>query len=156
MPDAAAIARRFGAEHTEIMLDRDDVFRRLPHAIWSADDLLQDYASLPTSFLAERAAQELKVVLTGEGGDEVFAGYGRYRRTPLQRWLKILVAPGSGGFRTRGQWRDRWVRQSFGPELTGRVRRAPRAVHRRLAGDTPRMEPRHALPVRRPDHVAVR
>ena len=127
IPDAAAIARRFGAEHTEIKLERDDVFRRLPHAIWSADDLLQDYACLPTSFLAERAGQELKVVLTGEGGDEVFAGYGRYRRTPLQRWLKSLVAPGSGGYRTRGQWRDRWVRQSFGPELraASAARRAP-------------------------------
>ncbi len=127
MPDAAAIARRFGALHTEIMLDRDDVFRRLPHTIWAADDLLQDYASLPTSFLAERAARELKVVLTGEGGDEAFAGYGRYRRTPLQRLLKNLVMPGSGGFRTRGQWRDRWVRQSFGAELqaASAARRAP-------------------------------
>jgi asparagine synthase (glutamine-hydrolysing) len=127
IPDAAAIARRFGAEHTEIKLERHDVFRRLPHSIWSADDLLQDYASLPTSFLAERAGRELKVVLTGEGGDEVFAGYGRYRRTPLQRWLKSVVAPGSGGFRTRGQWRDRWVRQAFGPELraASAARRAP-------------------------------
>ena len=127
LADAAAIARRFGARHTEIMLDRDDVFRRLPHTVWAADDLLQDYAALPTSFLAEHAAQELKVVLTGEGGDEAFAGYGRYRRTPLQRLLKNLVTPGSGGYRTRGQWRERWVRQSFGAELraASAARRAP-------------------------------
>ncbi len=117
LSDATAIARRFGAEHTEILLDRDAVFRRLPHTIWATDDLLDDYASLTTSFLAEYAARELKVVLTGEGGDEVFAGYGRYRRTPLQRWLKNLVAPGSGGFRTRGHWRDGWARQVFGAEL---------------------------------------
>jgi asparagine synthase (glutamine-hydrolysing) len=117
LPEAAVIAQRFGAKHTSIMLDRDAVFRRLPHTIWATDDLLQDYASLPTSFLAEHAASEVKVVLTGEGGDEVFAGYGRYRRTPLQRWLTTLLAPGSGGFRTRGQWRRRWVRQVFGAEL---------------------------------------
>jgi asparagine synthase (glutamine-hydrolysing) len=117
LPEAASIARRFGAEHTEIVLDRDAVLRRLPHTIWATDDLLHDYACLPTSFLAEHAARGLKVILTGEGGDEVFAGYGRYRRTPLQRWLKNLVAPGSGGFRTRGQWGRRWMQRAFGAEL---------------------------------------
>ena len=124
---AAALALRFGAKHNEVVLDREAVFRRLPYTVWSTDDLLHDYASLPTSFLAERAAGELKVVLTGEGGDEVFAGYGRYRRHPVQRFLQNLVAPGSGGFRTRGYWRDRWVRQTFGPELraAARSRRAP-------------------------------
>ena len=127
LPDAATIARRFGADHVEIRLDRDEVFRRLPHTVWSTDDLLHDYACLPTSFLAERAAQTLKVVLTGEGGDEVFAGYGRYRRTLPQRWLKNVVAPGSGGYRTRGQWRSPWVRHVLGPELRAAdaVRRAP-------------------------------
>ena len=127
LPEAAAIARRFGAEHTEIVLDRDAVFRRLPHTIWATDDLLQDYACLPTSFLAEYAGRELKVILTGEGGDEVFAGYGRYRRTALQRWLQNLVAPGSGGFRTRGQWGRRWTERAFGTELkaAAHARREP-------------------------------
>ena len=124
---ASAIAHHFDAKHTEVVLDRHAVFRRLPYTIWSTDDLLDDYASLPTSFLAEQAGGELKVVLTGEGGDEVFAGYGRYRRNLFQRWAKSLIAPGSGGFRTRGYWRDRWVRQVFGPELRAAsgARRAP-------------------------------
>jgi asparagine synthase (glutamine-hydrolysing) len=127
LADAATIARRFEADHVEIRLDRDEVFRRLPHTVWSTDDLLHDYACLPTSFLAERAARALKVVLTGEGGDEVFAGYGRYRRTLPQRWLKNMVAPGSGGYRTRGEWRSDWVRDVLGPELRAAdaARRAP-------------------------------
>ena len=127
LSQAAEIARQFGAKHTEIVLDRGAVFRRLPYTIWSTDDLLHDYASLPTSFLAEHAGAELKVVLTGEGGDEVFAGYGRYRRNLLQRWAKSLFAPGSGGFRTRSYWRQRWMRQVFGPELrvASGARRAP-------------------------------
>ncbi|HKX02594.1 MAG TPA: asparagine synthase (glutamine-hydrolyzing) [Methylomirabilota bacterium] len=127
LADAAAIARRFEADHVEIRLDRDEVFRRLPHTVWSTDDLLHDYACLPTSFLAERAARALKVVLTGEGGDEVFAGYGRYRRTLPQRWLKNMVTPGSGGYRTRGEWRSGWVRDVLGPELRAAdaARRAP-------------------------------
>jgi asparagine synthase (glutamine-hydrolysing) len=115
--DAAAIAARFGADHTEIVLDADAMFRRLPHSVWSTDDLLGDYACLPTSFLAEQAARSLKVVLTGEGGDEAFAGYSRYRRVPIQRWLENLRAPGSGGFRTRGRWHAAWTRRLFGPEL---------------------------------------
>jgi asparagine synthase (glutamine-hydrolysing) len=127
LPDAQDMARRFGAEHTEIVLDRDAAFRRLPHTIWATDDLLHDYACLPTSFLAERAARGLKVILTGEGGDEVFAGYGRYRRTRPQRWLKNLVAPGSGGFRTRGHWTSGWTRRVLGAELRAEAaaQRAP-------------------------------
>src|SRR4030095_10247780 len=113
----AAIARRFGANHTEIRLDRDAMVRRLPHTVWFTGDPLPRHACLPTSCLAEEAAHTLKVVLTGEGGDEVFAGYGRYRRTLPQRWLKNLVAPGSGGFATRGEWPSGWTRRVFGAEL---------------------------------------
>jgi len=124
--DAATIAARFGADHTEIVLEADAMFRRLPHSVWSTDDLLGDYACLPTSFLAEQAARSLKVVLTGEGGDEAFAGYSRYRRIPIQRWLESLRAPGSGGFRTRGRWHAGWSRRLFGPELKAASRwRAP-------------------------------
>lgn len=41
--------------------------------------------ALPTSILSETTAKDLKVVFTGEGGDEVFAGYGRYRKSPIER-----------------------------------------------------------------------
>lgn len=127
LPHAAAIARRFGAEHTEIVLDREVMFGRLPHTIWATDDLLHDYACLPTSFLAERAAQDVKVVLTGEGGDEVFGGYGRYRRSVVQRWLRNALAPGSGGYRTRSYWSRGWTDKVFGAELKAAsgARRAP-------------------------------
>jgi asparagine synthase (glutamine-hydrolysing) len=131
MPDeleaATAIAAAFGAEHTPVLVERDAAFRRLPHVVWATDDLLRDYACLPTSFLSQAAAAELKVVLTGEGGDEVFAGYGRYRPAPFERLAKALIAPGSGGFRTRGHWRRRWTRQVFGPDLLalGRAARRP-------------------------------
>jgi asparagine synthase (glutamine-hydrolysing) len=127
LPDARTIAQHFGAEHTEIVVDGDAALRRLPHTVWATDDLLHDYACLPTSFLAQGAARGLKVVLTGEGGDEVFAGYGRYRRTRLQRWLKNLIAPGSGGFRTRGHWTGGWTRRVLGAELrdAAAAQRAP-------------------------------
>jgi asparagine synthase (glutamine-hydrolysing) len=43
------------------------------------DDPVADYAIIPSWFLARRARQDVKVILSGEGGDEMFAGYGRYR-----------------------------------------------------------------------------
>jgi asparagine synthase (glutamine-hydrolysing) len=127
LSDAKRIARRFRTEHTSVRLTRAEVFGRLPHSIWAADELMRDYASLPTALLAERAGRELKVVFTGEGGDEVFAGYGRYRMSVGERFVKNLLAPGSGGFRTQGQWHWRWVRRLFGAELAaaGDAFRAP-------------------------------
>jgi len=117
LDDAERIARQFHAEHTPLMLDKDTIFHSLVHTIWAADDLMRDYASLPTALLARRASQELRVVFSGEGGDEVFAGYGRYRESGLQCWFKNLIAPGSGGFRTRGHWRRPWPGKVFGARL---------------------------------------
>ncbi len=115
--EAERIATHFGFTHHALALDLPRVFRRLPYTVWCADELMRDYACLPTSILAETAAAELKVVFTGEGGDEVFAGYGRYRPGWIERLLKGLLAPGSGGFRTRGQWSRYWVKRLMGPAL---------------------------------------
>ena len=114
---AQTIARRFGTRHTSLEITPEALLARIPHAIWSTDELMRDYAVLPTSMLAERTRQSLKVVFTGEGGDEVFAGYARYRKLAIQRWAANLVAPGSGGFRTQGRWPRGLIRQVFAPAL---------------------------------------
>jgi asparagine synthase (glutamine-hydrolysing) len=136
LDDAGRIARLFDTAHTALEVDGERVFRRIPHMVWATDELMRDYACLPTSILAEEAGRELKVVLTGEGGDEAFAGYGRYRESPLARLLKQLRAPGSGGFRTRGQWRQRY-RGALGAELL-RARHAVRAPFVQAWRETPR------------------
>jgi asparagine synthase (glutamine-hydrolysing) len=117
LDEAARVAAHFGLDHRPLELGLDQVFARIPHTVWAADELMRDYASLPTSILAQTAAADLKVVFSGEGGDEVFAGYGRYRPPPAERWIKALMFPGSGGFRTRGQWSRQWSRRLFGPAL---------------------------------------
>ncbi len=99
---AASIARQFDARHTALRLTENDLLKQLPLSVWAADELMGDYANLPVLALAEQAGKQLKVVFSGEGGDEVFAGYGRYRTPAVLRWLRSLAAPGSGGFRTRG------------------------------------------------------
>ena len=113
---ASQLAQRFATDHQRLELGPDDLFERLVHTTWACDDLMRDYACLPLSALSEQAAQSLKVIFTGEGGDEVFAGYRRYRRTFEDR-LKALLRPGTGGFRTRGQWRGRRPQRVFSTTL---------------------------------------
>lgn len=114
---AQALARHYGAEHTVLRPTGEEMLQRLPACVWAADDLMRDFANMPTLLLAEAAGRELKVVFSGEGGDEVFGGYGRYRAAPTERWLKRLFFPGSGGFRVSGNFRGGLARQVFGPAL---------------------------------------
>ena len=93
---AKRVARSVGAEHIEIGITETDFWQRLPAIAAAMDDPAADYATLPTYLLAAEAAKELKVVLTGEGGDELFAGYGRYRSV-----LRATLL-GGRGMRPRG------------------------------------------------------
>ncbi|TAD91233.1 MAG: asparagine synthase (glutamine-hydrolyzing) [Alphaproteobacteria bacterium] len=90
--DERAIARqsaaRHGARHTEVLVTAEDFWRELPAIAAAMDDPAADYACLPTWCLARLARQDLTVVLSGEGGDELFAGYGRYRRAMRPAWLR--------------------------------------------------------------------
>ncbi|MGE5476648.1 MAG: asparagine synthase (glutamine-hydrolyzing) [Bacteroidales bacterium] len=76
---ARALARAVGAEHVEVEFTEADFWGLLPSVAAAMDDPAADYACLPTFKLAARARQDVKVILAGEGGDELFGGYGRYR-----------------------------------------------------------------------------
>ncbi len=82
---AAVVARAAGARHETIEVTEAMVWRHLPQIVAAMDDPAADYAIIPSWFLARRAKQDVKVVLCGEGGDELFAGYGRYR-TAMRPW----------------------------------------------------------------------
>ena len=84
---AATVARAVGAHHEAIEINEAMVWRHLPEIVGAMDDPAADYAIIPTWFLARRARQDVKVVLSGEGGDEIFAGYGRYRNAMRPWWL---------------------------------------------------------------------
>jgi asparagine synthase (glutamine-hydrolysing) len=77
---AEKVARALNLDWHEVTFGEEDFWRVLPEVAWALDAPTADYAVLPTYKLAEAAKGVLKVVLTGEGGDELFAGYGRYRR----------------------------------------------------------------------------
>jgi asparagine synthase (glutamine-hydrolysing) len=83
---ASAIAASVGARHESLLVTEADALRHLPAMAACMDDPAADYAIIPTWLLARRARQEVKVVLSGEGGDELFAGYGRYRSAIRPPW----------------------------------------------------------------------
>ena len=84
---AERVARALDLDWRETTFDEADFWRIAPQVAWALDDPTADYATLPTYKLAEAAKGTLTVVLTGEGGDELFGGYGRYRRALRPAWL---------------------------------------------------------------------
>jgi asparagine synthase (glutamine-hydrolysing) len=76
---AETAAKSAGAHHERVDITEKMVWDHLPEITAAMDDPVADYAIIPSWFLARRAAQDVKVILSGEGGDEMFAGYGRYR-----------------------------------------------------------------------------
>ncbi len=103
---AKAVARAGGADHIEVEVTDSQFWHHLPAIIAAMDDPAADYAIVPTWFLAAEAAKELKVVLTGEGGDEIFAGYSRYRTTLRSPFLGGRVMRKRGFFDGLGVLRD--------------------------------------------------
>ena len=74
------------------------MWRHLPAIVAAMDDPAADYAIVPTWFLARRAREEVKVVLSGEGGDEMLAGYGRHRSAMRPWWLGGKAMRAHGAF----------------------------------------------------------
>ena len=83
LPFARIAAETFRTEHHEITCDVEDYFGALPRLTRHRDHPLTFTASIPLFFVSELAVSSVKVVLTGEGSDELFAGYGRYPRALL-------------------------------------------------------------------------
>ena len=110
---ARQLALSVGADYHEIEFSSTDFWSMLPRIAAAMDDPAADYAILPSWKLAQEAAKELKVVLCGEGGDEMFAGYGRYRSALRPWWLGGRTMRARGIFDGLGvlrentaDWRD--------------------------------------------------
>ncbi|MFA6316730.1 MAG: asparagine synthase (glutamine-hydrolyzing) [Elusimicrobiota bacterium] len=96
---ARRVAKHLGTDHHELILPAD-VLSRLDESIGLLDEPIGDSAILPTYLLSRFAREKVKVVLTGEGADELFAGYDRYKAAwlhgglkSLPRWAAALAAP---------------------------------------------------------------
>jgi len=90
LPYARLAAAHVGAKHHEVTVAPTEFFRALPHLLWHEDEPIAFPSSVPLYFVARLARDHVKVVLTGEGADELFLGYNRYRVT---RWNARLGRP---------------------------------------------------------------
>jgi asparagine synthase (glutamine-hydrolysing) len=86
---ARRVAERIGTEHHEVSIGMEDFFHALPKLIWHEDEPIVWPSSVSLYFVSKLASEQVKVVLTGEGSDELFAGYARYHFYEWNaRWLK--------------------------------------------------------------------
>jgi len=92
---ARMIARRFGTDHHEMILE-PDVLSMIDDLAWYLDEPFGDSSAIPTYMVSKLAAGHVKVVLSGDGGDEVFAGYDRYLRESRERNWRFVPAAARG------------------------------------------------------------
>jgi asparagine synthase (glutamine-hydrolysing) len=87
---ARQVADWIGSEHHEVVVSPEQFFGALPRLVWHEDEPIAFPSSVPLNFLSRLAREHVKVVLTGEGADELFLGYNRYRVT---HWNNRLGRP---------------------------------------------------------------
>jgi asparagine synthase (glutamine-hydrolysing) len=105
---AQAVASLYGTDHHELRVESDAI-SLLPRLVWHYDEPFADHSAIPTFSLAELTRREVTVALNGDGGDECFAGYKRYRAAAMTssfawvpQWMAglatYLIRPvGTGG-----------------------------------------------------------
>ena len=89
---ARDVARQFGTDHYDLVL-RPDVIRIVEELTWYLDEPFGDTSAIPTYMVSKLASEHVKVVLSGDGGDEVFGGYDRYLVEDRERAYDSVPRP---------------------------------------------------------------
>jgi asparagine synthase (glutamine-hydrolysing) len=134
---AKAIAAHLGTDHHEFYVGRQDVVRFIPKLPEIYDEPLADISQIPTCLLSQLARRQVTVALSGDGGDEGFAGYTIYDEA-LHAWFKVRRIPfgvrGCVVAATRAVQRLAWAILDSPPS---RIIKPPRRWHRRISRLTP-------------------
>jgi len=89
LPGAKTLADHFGTDHHEFTVS-PDVKDILPRLVWHADEPLADSSAIPTYYLSRMTRENVKVALSGDGGDELFAGYLTYQADKAAVWFRRI------------------------------------------------------------------
>jgi asparagine synthase (glutamine-hydrolysing) len=113
------VAAHIGADHHEFVV-RPDALSILPGIVWHMDEPLADSSVLPTWAVSEMARKHVTVVLSGDGGDETWAGYETYRTARLYSRADVLPLAfrrvvASLGASANGRWKSRLERLALDP-----------------------------------------
>ena len=113
---ARRVARHVGTDHREFVVTPSAV-EVLPELVWHYDEPFADSSAIPTWYLSRQTREHVTVALTGDGGDELFLGYDRYRAVDLATWFDRLPWPAGrllglipwtkmpAGGKTKSRWR---------------------------------------------------
>ena len=89
---ARKVAEKWGCEHHELIV-RPDAVEIVEEIMGHFDEPFADASAIPTWFVSKLAAEHVKVVLSGDGGDELYAGYTRYKTAYQRLWLDQIPKP---------------------------------------------------------------
>lgn len=89
--DAAAVARHLGTDHCELILSPQEAVNLVPKVVDVFEEPFGDVSAVPTWLVSQLAASSVKVVLSGDGADELFGGYTRYSdNAVIWRWRSLM------------------------------------------------------------------
>lgn len=132
-PAARGVAEYLGTEHHDLPVGERDALAAVPRVLEHMDEPFADPSQIPTLLVSELARRDVTVALTGDGGDELFAGYNRYR------WGPALIARADRwpGAVTRGAGAALgWLSQDAWDRIAGIARPVlPRRARHRLPGE---------------------
>ena len=105
---ARLVSEAYKTNHHEVVVSPENFFAALPKLVWHEDEPIAHPSSVALYFVSQLASRHVKVVLTGEGSDELLGGYGRYRKTILNlgvgaHYHKLLPVDLRDGIRNRVQ-----------------------------------------------------
>lgn len=131
-PYAAKVAKHLGTDHTELYVSGEDALAVVPKLATIFDEPFSDSSQIPTYLVAKLAKSQVTVALSGDGGDEAFAGYTRYQvSSKIFKYLRNLPGPAlkiAGRFilknsgllsRLSGQRDSRWSKLGLTLQSTG-------------------------------------
>jgi asparagine synthase (glutamine-hydrolysing) len=124
---ARAVARHLGTEHTELRVTAAEAMATIPDLPRIYDEPLSDYSQIPTYLVSKLARTQVIVSLSGDGGDELFAGYGHYfwalrLWNAFRRIPRPLRAAGGRGLRAMPPALHAWLAGMATPLLPARMR----------------------------------